>query len=311
MTNQEFINEFDLLYNNVGSNQSPGLDNYEKSVFLTKAQEEVLKSYLSKTMNKLGEGVDDSGRRQVDFSTLTKSITLLKSNAIYKLSDLPYSRCFAFPKDAFFIQNETVKVENDWDKTKEVLQVIPLTYNEYTRNMIKPFKQPLKGQAWRIFTGNDAAEGSIIEVIAHYQQTVETYNLRYIRRPHPIILENLGEDSIEGYSYESAGELIEATSDNTTNIDGKTYLTSTLTKVIDDLNPSGITYRVNAYSTLATPGEEVVTTKPACELPEELHKDVVTRAAELAKAYYTGNLQEITALSSLSGTQMGTHQGGK
>lgn len=309
MTNSEFINEFDLLYNNIGSNQSPGLDNYEKSVFLTKAQEEVLKSYLSKTTNKLLEGIDDSSKRQVDFSTLTKSVTLLKSNAIYKLSGLPYSRCFAFPKDAFFIQNETVKVENDWDKTKEVLQVIPLTYNEYTRNMLKPFKQPLKGQAWRIFTGNDASEGSIIEVIAHYQQTVETYNLRYVRRPHPIILEDLDGETIEGYSYASAGELIMATEDNTTIIDGRTYITSTLTKVIDELNPSGITYRTNEYSTLATPGEEVVTTRPACELPEELHKEVVARAAELAKAYYTGNLQEITALSSLSSTQMGMPSG--
>ena len=36
MTTQEFSNEFDVLYNNAG-NQAPGLDEYEKSVFLTKA----------------------------------------------------------------------------------------------------------------------------------------------------------------------------------------------------------------------------------------------------------------------------------
>ena len=29
MTNQEFSNEFDILYNNVTSNQAPGLDEYE------------------------------------------------------------------------------------------------------------------------------------------------------------------------------------------------------------------------------------------------------------------------------------------
>ena len=39
MTNQEVSNEFDILYNNVTSNQAPGLDEYEKSVFLTKAQD--------------------------------------------------------------------------------------------------------------------------------------------------------------------------------------------------------------------------------------------------------------------------------
>lgn len=37
MTLQEFSDEFDVLYNNIMSNQAPGLDEYEKSVFLTKA----------------------------------------------------------------------------------------------------------------------------------------------------------------------------------------------------------------------------------------------------------------------------------
>ena len=33
MTNPELENEFDILYNNITSNQAPGLDAYEKSVF--------------------------------------------------------------------------------------------------------------------------------------------------------------------------------------------------------------------------------------------------------------------------------------
>jgi len=37
MTTTEFSNEFDILYNNVMSNKAPGLEGYEKSVFLTKA----------------------------------------------------------------------------------------------------------------------------------------------------------------------------------------------------------------------------------------------------------------------------------
>lgn len=35
--NEEFSNEFDVLYNNISSNQAPGLDQYEKSVFFTRA----------------------------------------------------------------------------------------------------------------------------------------------------------------------------------------------------------------------------------------------------------------------------------
>lgn len=35
MTPDEFSNEFDILYNNIMSNKAPGLNVYEKSVFLT------------------------------------------------------------------------------------------------------------------------------------------------------------------------------------------------------------------------------------------------------------------------------------
>ena len=57
MTTQEFSNEFDVLYNNIMSNQAPGLDEYEKSVFLTKAQSEVLKNYFNPKGNKYQEAV--------------------------------------------------------------------------------------------------------------------------------------------------------------------------------------------------------------------------------------------------------------
>lgn len=53
MTNEEFSNEFDVLYNNITSNQAPGLDEYEKSVFLTKAQDEIVKAYFNPKTNKV------------------------------------------------------------------------------------------------------------------------------------------------------------------------------------------------------------------------------------------------------------------
>lgn len=45
MTTTEFSNQFDILWNNIMSNQAPGLDEYEKSVFLTDAQEQVVLTY--------------------------------------------------------------------------------------------------------------------------------------------------------------------------------------------------------------------------------------------------------------------------
>lgn len=60
MTTTEFSNEFDILYNNITSNQAPGLDEYEKSVFLTRAQEDILKGYFNPKTNKIQEGFDSS-----------------------------------------------------------------------------------------------------------------------------------------------------------------------------------------------------------------------------------------------------------
>jgi len=71
ITNQEILNRFDVLYNNIMSNQAPGLDGYEKSVFWNKATLEVLKNHLNPKGNKYGEGFDGSSKRQIDFSNLT------------------------------------------------------------------------------------------------------------------------------------------------------------------------------------------------------------------------------------------------
>ena len=71
MTLSEFSNEFDLFYNNIMSNAAPGLTEYEKSVFLTKAQDDIIKAYFNPKGNKFQEGLDDSLKRQIDFSTIT------------------------------------------------------------------------------------------------------------------------------------------------------------------------------------------------------------------------------------------------
>ena len=47
MTIAEFSDQFDVLFNNITSNQAPGLNEYEKSLFLTKAEKEIVKNYFS------------------------------------------------------------------------------------------------------------------------------------------------------------------------------------------------------------------------------------------------------------------------
>ena len=68
MTTQEFSNEFDVLYNNIMSNQAPGLNEYEKSVFLTKAQSQLVNEYFNNRTDGFGGGgFDGSQKRQYDF----------------------------------------------------------------------------------------------------------------------------------------------------------------------------------------------------------------------------------------------------
>lgn len=85
MTNREFSDSFDTMLNSYASKAAFGdqaspteivLDEYEKSVLLTQAQDNVIKSYFERHTNQLGQGFDDSSRRQVDFSSLIKVTTL-------------------------------------------------------------------------------------------------------------------------------------------------------------------------------------------------------------------------------------------
>ena len=84
MTCEEFSNEFDILYNNVMSNQAPGLDEYEKSVFLTRAQDDIVKRYFTPKGNKDFEGFDSSLKRNMDFSSLYRNYTIYAKNIAFQ-----------------------------------------------------------------------------------------------------------------------------------------------------------------------------------------------------------------------------------
>ena len=51
-TVKEWSDAFDVLFNEVMSNASASLDEYDKSIFLTKGQEEVIKNYFNPKGNK-------------------------------------------------------------------------------------------------------------------------------------------------------------------------------------------------------------------------------------------------------------------
>lgn len=190
MTVQEFSNEFDVLYNNIMSNQAPGLDEYEKSVFLTKAQNEVIKNYFNPKGNKYQEGFDGNAKRQIDFSSLIRVVEPLATQSNIKFDER--SQVFRMPTDVLFILNETAMVTSDG--IERLINIIPISFEEYSRLVSKPYKLPLKNQGWRLFQYTDSKVTFISEVVAN--GTIENYKIRYVKRPKPIILTDLTDSGI-------------------------------------------------------------------------------------------------------------------
>lgn len=87
MDNQEILDRFDALYNNIMSDRAPGLDAKEISIFFNKAQLEELKNKLNPKGNKYAEGFDFSSKRQVEFSNLTVDKTYY--SGLYELISQP------------------------------------------------------------------------------------------------------------------------------------------------------------------------------------------------------------------------------
>ena len=186
MNNLEFSNEFDILYNQVMSNAAPPLNEYEKSVFLTKAQEQILRNYFSPKTNALQEGVNDSQKRELDFYKL---MTIADCEATDGTKYDDRSFLFRMPNNIFAILNERAKTEEG--KLKEVKQI---HYTDYNKMMNKPFKYPLKNQAWRLSLSGDS---NLAEIIGGPEDTIKEYNIRYIRNPKPIILEDLEDCDVQ------------------------------------------------------------------------------------------------------------------
>lgn len=199
----EFSNEFDILYNNIMSNAAPGINEYEKSVFLTKAQDELIKNYYEPDGNKYKKGLDDSLKRQVDFSELIKvSAGELNTKAPSVTFD-KRAKIFDLPIDLLLPINEMVETDSG------IKQVISINYEDYTRLMSRPYKEPLKYQAWRL---NTTSSGRMsVEVIINSNDTIKEYKIRYVRRPKPIITVDLsseyGDMTINGEGDVSECEL--------------------------------------------------------------------------------------------------------
>ena len=217
---QEFSDTFDVLLNSYNTQAQFGeqasrstivLDEYEKSVILTQAQDIIVKTYFDSKLNSQAQGFDDSERRQVDFSSLIKSSVLTKASSQDSIFD-KRGIIYKFPtkasdnttSDVLFVLNEKITIGS-----KDYV-VIPISYKEYDREMSKAYAQPLKKQIWRLFQNNQSGFDIYSEIIPNVNLSGSTmvYKVRYVRRPNPIVLTDLPNDlSIDGVTVSTECEL--------------------------------------------------------------------------------------------------------
>lgn len=214
MTIDEFSNSFDTLLNsyalisNFGeetSKQTITLDEYEKSVLLTKAQEEIVLS-LYNSKNPYGEAFEGTEelRRYLSNLITEKSLKPITNTSGTPLGLESKSKFFTLPEDLWFITLESVVIDNSKCGAETIMKVYPVKQDEYQAIRDNPFRGANDRRALRL----DLSEGNV-EIICKYM--IAIYYIRYIKKVPPIILEDLPNDlTIEGKSEASDCILHEA-----------------------------------------------------------------------------------------------------
>lgn len=185
MTCEEFSLEFDLLYNNIMSNKAPGLSEYEKSLFLTQAQESIVLDIYS---GKYGDSFERTEETTSYLNQLLKQRTY-NSGEFTEGNKLDTRSVFVtLPEDIWFKTGETAYIIDDFykcnvDGLREVM-VFPVTQDTLVRTKRSPFRGPNERRILRLDSGKNQ-----VELISNYE--IHSYTVRYLSRPEPIILKEL------------------------------------------------------------------------------------------------------------------------
>ena len=185
MTCEEFSLEFDLLYNNIMSNKAPGLSEYEKSLFLTQAQESIVLDIYS---GKYGDSFERTEETTSYLNQLLKQVTY-NNGEFTEGNKLDTRSVFiTLPEDIWFKTGEIAYIIDDFykcnvDGLREVM-VFPVTQDTLVRTKRSPFRGPNEKRILRLDSTNKQ-----VELISNYE--IHSYTIRYLSRPEPIILVQL------------------------------------------------------------------------------------------------------------------------
>lgn len=185
MTIEEFSNEFDVKYKALTGEDAPTLNEYEKSLFLTQAQEEIVKE--------LSESFESSAIVRESLRTLIKQVLPTEDSAKNLGSNLVVTP-YTFPEDCLRVISEYLKLYNSDSCKEAILPVIPITHDEYSDILCNPFRGASSHRALRIDVEKSTFQGRIVcinlissrDVLKDYR-----YVIQYLKIPSPIILEDL------------------------------------------------------------------------------------------------------------------------
>ena len=195
MTIEEFSNEFDVLLNSYAANNPFGigqgltqLDEYEKSILLTEAQESIVRDLYNGKLT--GDGFESTEEQRRNLDSLVNTLELTsKDISKPKMSD--NSEFFQLPSDVWFITYESALLSDEslGCKNNTRADVIPVRQDEYHNIKNNPFRGPSDKRVIRIDTGS-----SVIELISKY--TIQSYFIKYLSKPKPIILQDITDENL-------------------------------------------------------------------------------------------------------------------
>lgn len=213
MTTEEFSNNFDILvssyrrfkdFDNKENLDSVEFDEYEKSYYLTQAQDELVTA-LYNGRNSSGESFESTEEMRRYLSNIVKEARLepISNTGGIAIGIGSSSKFFTLPSDCWYITYENVSIDDAKCSAYNPMDVYPVTQDDYNKTKRNPFRGANDRRALRL----DLADG-VVEIVCKY--TVSSYYLRYLRKPKPIVLKDMPNNlTIDGESKRTECELHE------------------------------------------------------------------------------------------------------
>lgn len=164
MTLEELSNEFDVIINSYDNSQSLVFNEYEKSIYLTKAQE-----YIIKDLYRNYEGTEE-------LNSYLKTLIKDKTYTIEDSTNIELN----YPDNFLYILKEYANI-NTTCKSNNRVDVLPITQDEYNEVVENPFRGS-KSKVLRL-------EENKIKLITDLP--IISYTMTYLSNPSPIILVDL------------------------------------------------------------------------------------------------------------------------